>query len=282
VKADLAALKVDELVQVNLDVPTAVTTILGVLPEVKALRDHIGQELPAFDLAAFDKLEDYALALSSAQTNYLTATQPPDDLQALNAEAAALHDRLLADAKALAQHNLVDRNQIAQLRGGNGYKNLAQDLQILSKVLLESWAQIQGKTPTAQEDLKLANQMSTRLMRIVGIREQAPALLDSASEARMRAFTKFTQVYDETRRAVGYLRAPQGDADSIAPTLYPGRPKRRGSADAQPDPTGNAPAPVGTTPAPAPVSATPAVPAAPPATLASAASTNAPKQPFLS
>jgi hypothetical protein len=270
----------------HLDVPTAVTTILGVLPEVKALRDRISKELPAFDLAAFDKLEDYALALSSAQTNFLTATQPPDDLQALSTEASTLHDRLLADAQALSRHNLVDGNQLAQLRGGNGYKNLAQDLQILSKVMQESWTQIQGKTPTVAEDLKTANQMSTRLMRIVGLREQSPALLASASEARMRAFTKFTQVYEDTRRAVGYLRAPQGDADSIAPTLYPGRPKRRGSAEPQP-PT---PQPPAVTPAPAPVSgtATTEVPAVSPAAASAAvaaqkgATTQASKGPFVS
>ena len=243
--------------QVNLDIPTAVTTILGVLPEVKALRDRMSKELPAFDLAAFDKLEDYALALSSAQTDFLTATQPPDDLQALSAEAGTLHDRLLADAKALSNHGLVDSNQLAQLLGGNGYKNLAQDLQILSKVMQESWTQIQGKSATVADDLKTANQMSTRLMRIVGIREQAPALLAAASEARMRAFTQFTHVYDETRRAVGYLRAPQGDADRSRRRLS-GSPERRRPVDCCGPGTHRAgtPAPGGATPTPAPVSGT--------------------------
>jgi hypothetical protein len=231
VKADLAALKTDELLQVNLDIPTAVTTILGVLPELRALRERMSKELPTFDLAAFDKLEDFALALSATQTSYLTATQPPDDLQALATEAGVLHDRLLADAKALAQHGLIDSKQIDQLLGGNSYKSLAQDLQILSKVMQENWAKIQGKTPTLADELKIANQMSTRLMRIIGVREQSPALLAAAAEARMRAFTQLIRVYQDARRAVTYLRGPEGDADSIAPTLYPGRPKRR-----QPEP----------------------------------------------
>jgi hypothetical protein len=80
VKADLAALKPEDLLQVNLDIPTAVTAILGVLPEVTVLRERMTKELPSFDLATFDKMEDFALALSFAQTNFLTATQPPDDL----------------------------------------------------------------------------------------------------------------------------------------------------------------------------------------------------------
>ena len=34
-------------------------------------------------------------------------------------------------------------------------------------------------------------------------------------------------VYEDLRRAVSYLRGRKGDADSIAPSLYPGRPRRR-------------------------------------------------------
>jgi len=48
-----------------------------------------------------------------------------------------------------------------------------------------------------------------------------------ASEARLRAFTRLIRVYEGARRAVGYLRAPEGDADTIAPSLYAGRPRRR-------------------------------------------------------
>jgi hypothetical protein len=51
--------------------------------------------------------------------------------------------------------------------------------------------------------------------------------LAAASEARLRAFTRLIRVYEDARRAVAYLRAAQGDADTIAPSLYPGRPRRR-------------------------------------------------------
>jgi hypothetical protein len=51
VKADLAALDPKDLVQVNLDATAAVTTTLGVVPEVKNLREKIAKELPSFDLA---------------------------------------------------------------------------------------------------------------------------------------------------------------------------------------------------------------------------------------
>jgi hypothetical protein len=227
VKADLAAVKADELIQLNLDVTPAVTTVLGVLPEIKALRERIVKELPTFDLASFDKLEDYALALSSTHTDVLTATTPPDDLTGVVAEASDMRDRLAADSKALAAHKLLDLTPLGQLKGGTGYKSLAQDLQVLSKVMQDSWPQIQGKSATTADDLKTANQMSTRLMRIVGLRERSPAIVATASEARLRAFTQLIHVYEDARRAVTYLRAAEGDADTIAPSLYPGRPRRR-------------------------------------------------------
>lgn len=227
VKADLEALKVEELLQLNLDVTGAVTSALGLLPEVKALRDQIVKELPSFDIAAFDKLEDYALALSFANTNYLAATQPPDDLPALNEDASRMHDRLLADAKALAAHGLLDGAQLAQLLGGNGYKPLAQDLQLLSQIMRQAWSKVENKSATTADDLKAAAQLSVRLMRIVGLREQGPALVAAAADQRLRAFTRFINVYEDARRAVAYLRARQGDADTIAPSLYPGRPRRR-------------------------------------------------------
>ena len=52
------------------------------------------KELPSFDLVAFDQLEDYALALSFAHTNYLTMVQPPDDLLTVAATASKMRARL--------------------------------------------------------------------------------------------------------------------------------------------------------------------------------------------
>ncbi len=239
VKEDLAGLKPEEFIQVNLDIPTAVSTVIGVLPEVKALRPQIEKELPSFDLASFDKLEDYAWALSYAQSLYLTATQPPDDLAELAPAATQLRERLLADARSLAHYGLVDSGQLAELKGANGVKNIAQDLQILVIALQANWASIQGKAPTTAADLDTAMRMSARLMRIVGGREQGPAQQAAATDRRLRAFTMVLNVYEDVRRAVGYLRAREDDADSIAPALHPGRPRRK-QAD-PPSPPANTP-----------------------------------------
>lgn len=242
VAADIAALTPEQLLQVNLDVQTATSTVLGVLPEVKAVRDRIAKELPAFDLTLFDKLEDYALALRFTQGAYQTATLPPDDLQALAEQASSLRERLVTDAKALALHGLFDPRKLEQLKGANGYKNVAQDLEALSQALQESWSTIQGKSPLAAEDLQTASRVGTRLTRVIGQREQGPALLAKATDERLRAFTLMLGTYEEVRHAVRYLRRHEDDADSITPSLYPGKGKRR-SSDPVPTPV-IGPAPV--------------------------------------
>jgi hypothetical protein len=281
VKTDLAAIKPEEFIQINLDIPSAVSTIIGVLPEVKALRPRFEKELPTFDLASFDKLEDYAWALSYAQTLYLTATQPPDDLAELGPAATQLRERLLADARSLAHYGLVDSGQLAELKGANGTKNVAQDLQILAIALQANWANIEGKAPTVAADLDTALRMSARLMRIVGLREQGPAQLAAATDQRLRAFTLVLNTYDDVRRAVGYLRAHEGDADSIAPALHPGRPRRKPAEPPAP-PTNTPPSPA--MPPVSPSGATPSGSVAPPHAAADANKTasNTSRDPFIS
>ncbi|MFS8069892.1 MAG: hypothetical protein ACMG6S_26300, partial [Byssovorax sp.] len=51
-----------------------------------------------------------------------------------------------------------------------------------------------------------------------------------AADRKLRAFTLFTNAYDQVRRGVMYLRWDEGDADSLAPSLYKGRGGPRGAS----------------------------------------------------
>jgi hypothetical protein len=228
VAPDAAALSRDELMQVNLDLQRATSTILGLLPEVLALREQLIDQLRHFDVTHVDKLEDYALALSFAHAAYQTATRPPDDLRELADEAAGLRERLLADATALSLYGLLDPLKLEALKGANGIKNIAQDLQMLSQILQESWPKIQGKCATEAATLHAASRVGTRITRIVGLREQGPSQDPAVIELRERVFTLMMRAYDEIRAGVIYVRRKIGDADSITPSLYKNSGKRRG------------------------------------------------------
>jgi hypothetical protein len=220
---ELQALSVDELLVINVDIPSVVATTLGALPEIRALRAEIEKKLPDFDLAAFDKLEDYAFTLTHAHTRYVSATQPSDDLAAITEEGTTLRDTLLGDATTLARRGLVDGNRLKDVKTVPGYKNLATDLGVLADVLGDSWEKIQGKTGTDRAELDRAMRLQHRLMRVVGLREQGPAVVAAATDMRMRAYTLLARTYDQARRAVGYVRWDVGDVEKIAPSFYAGR-----------------------------------------------------------
>lgn len=249
VKGAYAALSPDQLLSVNLDVQLATETVLGNLKELRDLRERIVEELPRFELSAFDKLEDFALALRFVQSRYAFATKKPDDLNRLLAEANKLRERLTADAKALSLRGLFDASNLASLKGGQGYRNAAADLQALATELRAIWPTIVGKCGTSQDDLKAATQLSTRLTRVVGVRGEAPSSVSDIVDERRRAFTLLIKTWDATRAAVAYVRREEDDADSIAPNLYTGKAKRaKASEEEDDDVPAVVPAPVATTP----------------------------------
>jgi hypothetical protein len=248
---ELHALTAEELIAINLEIPSVVATTLGALPEIRALRTEMVQDVPNFDLTAFDKLEDYAIALNYAHAAYLTATQPADDLDAVSTEAAALREMLFLDATALSRRGLVDGNRLKDLPGTNGYKNLATDLEMLASVLRESWTQIEGKSALQVNELDRAEKLGQRLMRIVGLREQGRAQVAAATDLRTRAFTLLARAYDQARRAVTFLRWENDDFDRIAPSLYSGRSNgRKKPPEPAPTPSPAPPAPAVTGAAP--------------------------------
>jgi len=226
VYAELRALPDAALSKINLDVPTAVGTVLGALPKIRVFRASIAEQLPKYDLARFDRLEDYALALAYAHGAYLAAGQQPRSLEELGAEALVTRDVMLADATAQSARGFVDRALIAELRSGTGYRDTAFDLVALVSLYRSNWSKVQGKTGISLAELEMAEILADRLMTAVGLREQAPPTRLAATEDRIRAFTLFLGTYEHVRRALQYIRFEEQDADAIAPSLYAGRSRR--------------------------------------------------------
>lgn len=222
VKEELAALKEEELAFPNLDVQAAVRTVLGSLAEIRKAREGLMKELSGFDVVSFDKLEDYTQALSWAHAKYQVATEEPNEIEELFAEATKHRERLILAGKGLVPWGLFNQKKLDKLKHGNGYNNVAQDLQALSAAFEEAWPDIQGKTPMVKADVTTASRVALRLTRLLGEREQGEAKLAEATERRQRAFTLFSRTYEEVRAGLAYLRRRTGDADSIAPNLYSG------------------------------------------------------------
>jgi hypothetical protein len=220
---ELKALTPEDVTAVNIQVTSAVATAFGVCRELKPFRNQIIEQLPQFDIARFDKLEDYAKALAQADITYTISTEPDDQLRALYEEAVRLRDILYADATAVAQRGLVSSAVLKEYTGLTGYKNVAAELMMLSGLLSESFPTIQGKCAATTEELDQATRIGTYILRVVGQREQGPESVAATTDMRAQAFTLFSRAYADARRAILFLRAAEQDADTIIPSLYAGR-----------------------------------------------------------
>lgn len=257
---EIAALSPDRLVAINLDIPRAVSQVLGVLPGLLALRPAVAEQLQKHDLALLDRLETYALAAWHAHLMWLSSRDPESAVKPLLAEAVPLREDLLSDAEALARRGLLDAEAVAEIRAGQGHIDTANDLVALSALFSGSWPEIAGRTAATEEEVKRAGEIGPQLLASLGVREHgAGPGPTEAADRRARAFALLVHAYDQTRRAVAYLRWDEEDADTIAPSLYKGRGRAASSSDTAAAPDDAAPpgaAPAGT-PAPAAPNAAP-------------------------
>jgi hypothetical protein len=234
---EISGVSDDDVLPINVDLVSAVTLVLGVLPELRALRAEIIEQLPRFDVERFDKLETYALALSHAHTLHRSTFPSKAPVAELGNELVSIRDRLLTDALSLVGYQLVDGDRIKDCKKANGYRATATDVLTLVAVFKERWSELAGKTPVTLAALNDAGNRALELLTAVGVREQGPVNAGEAARMREKAFTLFSRAYDDARRVVSYLRAEPGDADDIAPSLYVGRGGRgrAGAADSKPE-----------------------------------------------
>lgn len=219
---EISQLEEAELLPINIDVPGAVTTTFGALPHIWALRERMAN-LSELNLEMIDRIERYALALSHAQGVYLSARMPRTALPAIAERARETRQRLLTDARALAQRGLLHPAALAGLRGTKAYRNVAFDITSLVALFRANWAELNGKTPVTTEELDQAAADADLLITATGRHQRAPRGSTEAHAIRQRMFTLFVRAYDEARRSITYLRWHEGDADQIAPSLYSGR-----------------------------------------------------------
>ncbi len=233
---ELKAVASSDYVSINTDVPTAVTTVLGAVPRVQSLRPKVVADLPNLDIARFDKLETYAMALGHAHARYMGASQPVEALEGLSEEASALRELMVADANTLALRGLIDRDALKQLKGIKGYRNVAFDLLALAQIFRDKWSVIQGKCALQLDEIKRAEFLGNRIARAVGQREQSPTTVVEAAEMRQRAFTAFIGAYEHAQRAIRFLRWDEDDWEAILPSIYSAGRTRRRDTDEVPAP----------------------------------------------
>lgn len=215
VEAELAELGAQDLAPILVDIPTATSTALAHAPAIRALREPIAAALPQFPMRELDMLPDYAHAAMYAHIESLQLRHLPAPRGLLD-EALARRAELRTAAEELGRKGAFDPDRVAACRCGTSNIATATELLALSNMFQKGWDGVSTRTAISRADVDRASVVATKLHVALGRREPPAEALDK----RARAYTRFITAYDTCRRAVAFLRAREGDADAIAPSLY--------------------------------------------------------------
>jgi hypothetical protein len=239
VEPELASLSAEALAPVTIDLGAAVTSVLAAAPRVREYREAIATQLPHHPLWAVDKLETYAQAAWYAHLLHSYSSTSPESAKALIEEAGRLREDLLIGAEALAHRALLDTDAVARIRKGSANPDLAGDLTALANLFRESWGKVSAKTAVEKSEIDRAAELGPAVL--VASAAKKHKSTDTESQ-RARAFTLLVNAYDACRHALSYLRWKEGDADTLAPSLFKKRPGRKPGAGKKEEEGGEAPA----------------------------------------
>jgi hypothetical protein len=223
---EIAAVPVERLAHLCIDVQDAVATVLGALRNIAQLGVQ-SAALPALSAANLERLEDYALALGHAHTLYLAESQPKASLPVLKARAFELRRDLRDDMQVLVRRGLLPSDCLSRLEDSNDPKEVAFDLLAMVVVVREHWDAIAAKTAIRVEELDVVQQVADEIVQAVGERLRKKKRASPARLMRRKAFTLLVEAYERVRSAVRFWRAEEGDWEKVAPSLYLERARQR-------------------------------------------------------
>lgn len=233
VRPELNAMSARGLRRITVAVPAAMTIGLGALPNIEARQEDFRRELPSYDFARAGRLREYAYAALYAHHRAAISSESEARLRALLEEAGPLREFLLRTAELHAYGGDLDVEAVSGIRRGTGHLDTANDLAQLPLLFRGASDKLKGRTPVTEAQLDRAAALSNEIVDALGKRRlgtDGAALPSKEEEERLKSFWLFHGVYEESRRAMVWVRWYEGDADLLVPSLFVGR-RRRSSSD---------------------------------------------------
>ena len=189
-----------------------------------------------FDHSALDDLPVAAQAVLWAQTQLAEAEAGPQTGKLpseLVSQATALRQSMMEVCAYHFRYDARLQAQIDDIRAGQGYLDLAEDLRRLAALYRSEHKTLSADTRFyKQADAEEALHLAQRI-----VSELRPVRSDAAREQVWRAFALLLKLYEEVARAARFLL--KDTADTAFPSLYVvGRsPSRRKTPTRPPEPT---------------------------------------------
>jgi hypothetical protein len=215
---------------VNVNIAEVVETVLSAAGDIVRLRPQL-EKIELFDLSTVDTLEDAALALLVAHNRYKRRCSERVKLAPLGQEQRKVRRQLIAATAPFVALGLLDGSRIKKFTGAS-YRRLAFDVVTLVDIFLGRWDDFVDKTPLSRQQLETLRANAERFLKALGSRQANGATAAAAALAQRQAFTLLVRNYTEIRTTLQFLRREQGDAETIAPSLFRCRGRRPGKGKA--------------------------------------------------
>ncbi|MDC3959921.1 hypothetical protein [Polyangium jinanense] len=239
----------DSLQSPNTSVDAAAIVALGIAreltaPEARARFELLPKEL--FDIAALDDLEAAALAAWYAATSLLSAHAQGTEAKlpvALVDDATTLKTRMLKVGDYHFDPATPTGREIADIRVGTGYRDLAQDLARLARIYRAEKKQLENdKVHYTADDAARADELSHRILEELSASRSTEQAL--WAERVQRAFALLLGLYGEVTTTAAWIRRKEGGAAPYPSLVTAGRAARKARSEGaaeEPPPGGGDP-----------------------------------------
>jgi hypothetical protein len=222
----------DGLQAPNTSVDAAAIVALGIARELdeKQVRSRFALLPPElFDIAALDDLESAALATWYASTRLLAANAQSSEAKLpvdLVNEATATKARMLKVCDYHFDLSTPLGLEIADIRVGTGYRDLAQDLSRLAKIYRDQKKQLENdKVHYRPKDAATADELAHRILEELSASRSGEQKL--WAERVHRAWTLLLGLYNEVTCTGAWLLRRDGGKDRFPSLVTAGRTARR-------------------------------------------------------
>ncbi len=237
----LEQLPKESLLSLNTSVDAAAIVALGIARELSApaMRARFEMLPPQlFDIADLDNLEIASLAAWYAATGLLSANAQGTEAKLpveLVDDATKLKTQMLKVGDYHFDAATPNGREIADIRLGTGYRDLAQDLARLARIYRAEQKKLKNdKVHYRAEDATRADELSHRVLEELSASRSTEQAL--WTERVHRAWTLLIGFYGEVTTTAAWLRRKEGGASPYPSLVTAGRAARRARAEEpQPD-----------------------------------------------
>lgn len=220
VATKLTALGDEDLLVVNLDIPTLVARIFSHAPELRLVETDVqARQREPGPPGRVERLEQYASQLREVHGACLELQARLPSPSSLAEELAKQRQRLLGAASALVRLGVLRVKPLEPYLQVRSHRSLARSVCGIAGVLLAHWELIRGHTPVQTADLERALLLAREFSELLLGKHGGGEALATALRQRQQLFTRLLKEYAELRRAAQLLYGPE-QAQRRVPSLY--------------------------------------------------------------